>query len=75
VGSATFSGSETTVKYNGVPLVQSPGVAKETAFSANIGVGVDLNLIITLYLEAKYTVAFTQGSSSSFALASLGVTF
>jgi opacity protein-like surface antigen len=75
VGSATFSGGDMTVKYNGVTLGQTPGTAKETAFSANIGAGVDLSLIITLYLEAKYTVAFTQGSSSSFVLASLGVTF
>jgi len=75
IGSSTFSGGDMTVKYNGVQLGQTPGVAKETVLSTNFGAGVDLNLVITLYLEAKYTIAFTQGSSSSFVLASLGVTF
>ena len=75
VGSASFSGGDVTVKYNGVPLVSTPGVETETVFSTNFGAGVDLSLIITLYLEAKYTIAFTQGNSSSFVLASLGVTF
>jgi hypothetical protein len=75
VGSASFSGGDLSVKYNGVPLGSTPGVTTETVFSTNFGVGADLNLIITLYLEAKYTIAFTQGSSSSFVLASLGVTF
>ena len=75
VGTASFSGGDATVSYNGVPLGSTGGVKTETATSVNIGAGVDLKLIMTLYLEAKYTVAFTSGNSTSFVLASLGITF
>ena len=75
VGMASFSGGSISVSYNGQPLGQTPGVSAETDPSINIGAGVDWKLILTLYLEAKYTVAFTSGSSSSFVLASLGITF
>jgi len=75
VGTATFSGGSISVSYNGQPLGNTPGVPTETDASVNVGAGVDWKLVLTLYLEVKYTVAFTSGSSSSFTMASLGITF
>ena len=74
LGTASFSGGDATISYQGLPLTQTGGVKTETATSVNVGAGVDWKLILTLYLEVKYTVAFTSGSSTSFALASLGIT-
>ncbi len=75
IGTASFSGGDATVTYNGIPVAQAAGVKTETASTVNIGAGVDWKLILTLYLEAKYTLAFTSGGNSSFVLASLGITF
>jgi opacity protein-like surface antigen len=75
VGVASVSTSDLTIKYQGVPYTAAPGSSSGTKTSLNIGAGVDLNLILTIYLEAKYTVIFTEGESSSFVPVSLGVTF
>ncbi len=74
VGVASISMSDLTVKYQGLPI-PSPNVSTGTKTALNIGAGVELNLVLTLYLEAKYTVIFTDGESSSFVPVSLGVTF
>ena len=75
IGVASVSTSDLTIKYQGVPYTAAPGSSSATRTSLNIGAGVDLNLILTIYLEAKYTVIFTEGESSSFVPVSLGVTF
>ena len=67
--------SDATVKYQGQPVSTIAGTKSGTNASVNFGAGVDLNLIITLYLEAKYTIIFTEGESSSFVPVSLGITF
>jgi opacity protein-like surface antigen len=74
-GIASVSMSDLTVKYQGAPVGSAVGSKTGTKASLNIGAGVELNLVLTLYLEAKYTVIFTEGESSSFVPVSLGVTF
>lgn len=74
-GIASISTSDMTVKYQGVPFPTAAGASSGTKTSVNIGAGVELSIVITLYLEAKYTIIFTEGESSSFVPVSLGVTF
>jgi opacity protein-like surface antigen len=74
-GIASVSMSDLTVKYQGTPIVSGLGGSTGTKSSLNIGAGVELNMVLTLYLEAKYTVIFTEGESSSFVPVSLGITF
>jgi opacity protein-like surface antigen len=75
VGIASISTTDMTVKFQGAPVPTAPGASSGTKTSVNIGAGVELNLVLTLYLEAKYTVIFTDGESSSFVPVSVGVTF
>lgn len=74
-GIASISVSDATVKYQGQPFNTIAGDKSGTNASVNFGAGVELSLVITLYLEAKYTVIFTEGGSSSFVPVSLGITF
>jgi hypothetical protein len=67
--------SDLTVKRQGSPIGTFPGPTSGTNASVNFGAGVDLNVVVTLYLEAKYTIIFTEGESSSFIPVSLGITF
>ena len=75
VGIGSISSSDLAVKYQGQNLGTAPSPAAETNAAVNFGAGIDLSLFVTLYLEAKYTIIFTQGSSSSFVPVSLGITF
>ena len=75
VGIGSISASDITVKYLGQTLGTAPSPGTETKSSVNFGAGVDLTLVVTLYLEAKYTIIFTDGESSSFVSVSLGITF
>jgi len=78
VGLASLSVSDATVKFRGNPVPGGtiPGAKSESKFSANLGAGVDLDLIaLKLYLEARYTWIFTEGSTSTYIPVSLGVTF
>jgi len=74
-GIASVSSSDITVKYQGLPFAGAAGAKSATNASINFGAGVELSLVLTLYLEAKYTIIFTEGESSSFVPVSLGVTF
>jgi opacity protein-like surface antigen len=74
-GIASVSSSDLTIRYQGQPVANAAGASTGTKGSINFGVGVDLNIVITLYLEAKYTIIFTEGESSSFVPVSLGITF
>jgi len=73
-GIANLSASDLTVKYQGV-VFAAPAPKSETKSSVNVGIGVDLNVIVTLYIEAKYTVIFTEGESSSYVPVTIGITF
>jgi opacity protein-like surface antigen len=76
VGIARMSASDLSVKHPTLQFNNIAGGTGDTNFSANIGVGVDLDLIaLKLYLEARYTWIFASGATSTYAPVSLGVTF
>lgn len=75
VGIASLSVTDLTVKYQGN---QAPvaGMGSDTNFSANLGVGADLDLyVVTIFLEVRYTWIFASGGTSTYVPVSLGVTF
>jgi len=75
-GLASISVSDLSIRYQGQPVVSATGQKAETKFSINAGVGADLDIIVaTLFIEAKYTVIFTEGESSSYVPVTLGITF
>lgn len=74
-GIASISSSDLTVKYQGQNLGTATVPGAETKASVNFGAGIDLTIVVTLYIEAKYTIIFTEGESSSFVPVSLGITF
>ncbi|MBI5474095.1 MAG: outer membrane beta-barrel protein [Ignavibacteriae bacterium] len=74
IGLANLSSSELTVKYQGQPLGNAPGVKGETNFSANVGAGADLKLGLELFIEVRYTWIFTSGETSTYIPISVGVT-
>ena len=75
LGLARINVSSATVKYQGIARSDIAGVNSDTRSSFNLGVGVDLELGISLYLEAKYTWIFTPGTASTYIPVSLGITF
>ena len=75
-GLASISVSDLSITYQGQPVVSAAGQKAETKFSINAGVGADLDIIVaTLFIEAKYTLIFTEGESSSYVPVTLGITF
>ncbi|HET6272010.1 MAG TPA: outer membrane beta-barrel protein [Bacteroidota bacterium] len=75
-GLASISVSDLSIRYQGQPVVSAAGQKAETKFSINVGVGADLDIIVaTLFIEAKYTLIFTEGESSSYVPVTLGITF
>ncbi|MEO8166651.1 MAG: outer membrane beta-barrel protein [bacterium] len=75
VGMASVSSSDITIKHPTLAFNTIPGGKTETNFSANLGLGADLNLVVVkLYLEARYTWIFASGGTSTYVPVSLGVT-
>ncbi len=75
LGLARINVSSITVKYQGVPQSNIAGVGSDTRSSFNLGAGVDLELGLTLYLEAKYTWILTPNTATTYLPITLGVTF
>ncbi len=75
IGSSTMSVSDLKIAFRGTPIPGLPSISSETKFSANAGVGVELNLVVSLYLEAKYTWIFVEGGTDTYVPVSLGITF
>jgi opacity protein-like surface antigen len=73
-GIASVSNSDLTIRYQGTDL-GTVASDSQTKAAINFGAGIDLTIVVTLYLEAKYTIIFTNGESSSFVPVSLGITF
>ncbi len=49
---------------------------KSVSQTSSISTGVNLSLVVvSLYLEARYTWIFTEGSTSTYVPVSLGITF
>lgn len=75
VGLASMSSSDLIIKHPTLTFATIPGGKAETNFSANVGVGADLNLVVVkLYLEARYTWIFAKGATSTYVPVSLGIT-
>ena len=75
VGLASVSSSDITIKHPTLTFNTLPGGKAETNFSANFGLGADLNLVVVkLYLEARYTWIFAKGATSTYVPVSLGIT-
>lgn len=75
IGMASVSSSDLTIKHPTLTFNTISGGNAETNFSANFGLGADLNLVVVkLYLEARYTWIFAKGATSTYIPVSLGVT-
>jgi opacity protein-like surface antigen len=75
-GLASISASDLTITYQGQPYISGASPGSETKFSVNAGVGADLDILVaTLFIEAKYTLIFTEGESSSYVPVTVGITF
>lgn len=75
IGLARISADETKVVFAGQPSTAFSGFSSETKTTFNLGAGVDLNVGVALYLEAKYTWILTDGETSTYVPVTLGVTF
>lgn len=75
VGLARISADETKITFAGQPSTAYSGFTSETKTAFNLGAGVDLNIGVALYLEAKYTWILTDGETSTYLPVTLGVTF
>ncbi len=75
LGVVRMSADSYTVTQNGTPVLNAPGFEPTTNSSANLGVGADLSVGITLFIEAKYTWIFASGGTSTYIPVSIGVTF
>lgn len=74
IGMANVGGSDFKITRAG--QTNTAPLNSETNFSANLGAGVDLNLIaLKLYLELRYTWIFASGATSTYVPVSLGITF
>lgn len=75
-GIANVSVSDFKITHPTLQFNNTVGLKGETNFSANLGAGVDLDLIVLkLYLELRYTWIFSSGSTSTYVPVSLGITF
>lgn len=77
VGLANIGRSEATLKYQGNEVTRIAGIDATTEFSANAGVGVDVDLVgVSLFGEVRLTWIFTKGEvTAMLPLATVGVTF
>ncbi len=77
LGLQITSMSDERVVFNGQDLAELRAPAGSTDLGANIGVGAELGLgqRTSLFFEAKYTLIFASGATSSYIPMTLGVTF
>ena len=73
IGFAKINADASQISYLGIPATPYPGFDSGTSASANIGLGVDLNVFLSLFVEAKYIWIFDEGQSSRYLPISLGV--
>jgi opacity protein-like surface antigen len=75
VGLARISTDAASVVFQGAPTGAYPSFASETQSAVDLGAGVDINLGLSLFVEAKYTWIFTEGQTSTYVPVTVGVTF
>lgn len=74
-GLAWLSVAETRTSIDGKPGTTFPATTQSGKKSFNLGAGVDLQLGIKLFVEARYVWILTEGATSSYVPMALGVTF
>jgi opacity protein-like surface antigen len=74
-GLAWFSVAETRTSIAGGPGRTFPGTTQHGKKSFNVGAGVDLEVGIKLFVEARYVWILTEGEKSTYAPVAIGVTF
>lgn len=74
-GLAWLSVDETRTSIAGVPGNVFPATTQNGKQSYNVGAGVDLEIGIKLFVEARYVWIITDGEKSTYAPVALGVTF
>ncbi len=75
IGVARLSSDNAKVMQNGVETKAYPGFATESKTLWNIGVGVDLSIGVTLFLEVKYMWIMTDPETSTLVPVTIGITF
>jgi hypothetical protein len=75
IGLAWVNRDEVTTTITGFPGNKFPSSAQSGKTSVDVGLGVDLRLGITLFVEVKYAWIFTDVSTSTYVPVSIGVTF
>ncbi len=74
-GLAWLSVDEAKTSIAGVPGRTFPASHQDAKTILNLGAGVDVDLGVTLFAEARYAWVFTEGEKSTFVPVMLGVTF
>lgn len=75
VGLAWLSRDEVKTSISGVGGATTPSETQSARTVINLGAGVDFQLGITFFVEAKYAWIFTEGESSSYVPLTIGVSF
>jgi opacity protein-like surface antigen len=75
IGLARINTEAATILFQGTRTGAFPSFSSATQSSANLGAGVDFNLGVSLFVEAKYTWIFTEGQASTYVPVTVGITF
>ena len=75
VGLARIDADAAEISFQGAPSATYPGFSSGTSTAINAGAGVDLDLFLSLFVEAKYTWIFAEGQTTNFVPISLGINF
>ncbi len=75
VGLAKIDADASEISFQGAPSATYPGFSSGTSTAVNAGIGVDLDLFLSIFVEAKYTWIFAEGQTTNFVPISLGINF
>ena len=75
IGLAKINADALEISSPGFPTSSYSGFDTGTSASANLGIGVDFDLFLSLFVEAKYIWIFDEGEASRYLPISLGVNF
>jgi opacity protein-like surface antigen len=75
VGLARLSVDDAKVMQGGTETKAYGGFSSETKTAWNVGVGVDLSIGVTVFLEAKYMWVVTDPETSTLVPVTIGITF
>jgi opacity protein-like surface antigen len=75
IGLARLNVDAAKVKLDGIETKGYAGFESETKTAFNLGVGVDIKIGITLFVEARYTWVLTDPKTSTLVPVAIGITF